>query len=71
MGTRAAWERFQHGDTDAEATTPDVRSEILTSWRRSRLSRVDPSSFALPHVAVDPDSRFARAARPVLESTEV
>lgn len=69
MGTRAAWERFQHGDTDAEATTPDVRSEILTSWRRSRLSRVDPSSFALPHVAVDPDSRFARAARPVLEAS--
>jgi transcriptional regulator of acetoin/glycerol metabolism len=69
MGIRAAWERFQHGDGDAEAMTSDVRHEILTSWRRSRLSGVDPSGFAPPHAAVDTDSRFARAARPVLEAS--
>ena len=67
MQTRAAWERFQLGETDAEML--DVPREILTSWRRSRLSGVDPTRLQLPVAEVDQDSRLARTARPVLEAT--
>ncbi|HWM01731.1 MAG TPA: helix-turn-helix domain-containing protein [Actinophytocola sp.] len=66
MQTRAAWERFQLGETDADLL--DVPREILTSWRRSRLSGVDPTRLRLPYAEVHQDSRLARAARPVLEA---
>ena len=66
MQTRAAWERFQLGETDADLL--GVPREILTSWRRSRLSGVDPTRLRLPYAEVDQDSRLARAARPVLEA---
>jgi transcriptional regulator of acetoin/glycerol metabolism len=75
MDTRVAWERFQSGegqdDRGSTVEVLDVRREILTSWRRSRLSGVDPVRLDVPHEDIDLDSRFARAARPVLdESTE-
>ena len=70
MGARAAWERFQLGGSDGAGAVDvvDVRREILTSWRRSRLSGVNPLRLDVPHEDVDLDSRFARAARPVLEA---
>lgn len=72
MGLRAAWERFQLGADSCDGAgaleVVDVRREILTSWRRSRLSGVDPARLDVPHEDVDPDSRFARAARPVLDA---
>jgi transcriptional regulator of acetoin/glycerol metabolism len=58
---RTDWERFHLGE---EAL--GVREEILTSWRRSRLSGVDPDRVDLPWVEPDVDTRFARAAGPVL-----
>ncbi len=61
MGTRSAWEDFQSGAADVA-----VRAEILTSWRRSQLSGVDPGLVGLRHVDADLDTRFARAAVPVV-----
>ncbi len=57
-----AWERFHLGEE------PDgVRSEVLTSWRRSRISGVDPEHVEPPHVGTDPDTPLARVAVPILE----
>ncbi|MCF6509959.1 hypothetical protein E9549_21575 [Blastococcus sp. MG754426] len=56
------WEQFQLG----EEATDGVRAEILTSWRRSRLSGVDPQRVDLPYLEPDVDTRFARAAVPVV-----
>ncbi|GAA4690863.1 helix-turn-helix domain-containing protein [Pseudonocardia yuanmonensis] len=64
MQGRVAWERFQLGEE-----LIGVRSEILTSWRRSRLSGVDPTEPNLPHTDADFDSRFARMAIPVMSAT--
>ncbi|GAB3347206.1 sigma-54-dependent Fis family transcriptional regulator [Modestobacter lapidis] len=58
---RRAWERFQLGQE-----LSGVREEVLQSWRRSRLSGVDPQRIALPHDEPDTDSRFAGVAVPVL-----
>lgn len=66
MRVRTAWERFQLGTGDDGAEL-GVRTEILTSWRRSRLSGVDPTGLDVPWSDVDDDSRFVRAARPVLD----
>lgn len=66
MRVRTAWERFQLGTGDDGAEL-GVRAEILTSWRRSRLSGVDPNGLDVPWSDVDDDSRFVRAARPVLD----
>lgn len=45
-----------------------VRPEIALSWSRSRLSGVDPSaSVSIDSNDLDSDSRFLRAARPVLD----
>lgn len=57
-----AWERFHAGEEPA-----GVRSEVLTSWRRSRISGVDPEYVEPPHVGTDPDTPLARVAVPVLE----
>ncbi|MCE0764966.1 GAF domain-containing protein [Pseudonocardia kujensis] len=67
MRTRSAWERFQ-AEGESSNGALEVRSEILTSWRRSQLSGVDPLELSLPHFEIDTDTRFARAARPVLEA---
>ena len=64
MDTRIAWERFQLGEE-----LVGVRREILTSWRRSQLSGVDPSRIELPRTDIDFDSRFARSAIPVVSAT--
>ncbi len=62
VGTVAtAWERFHAGDEPA-----GVRGEVLTSWRRSRLSGVDPEHVQPPHVGADPDTELARVGVPVL-----
>lgn len=55
------WERFQLGEESTE-----VRHEILTSWRRSQLSGVDPEKVDLPWMEPTVDTRFAQAAIPVL-----
>ncbi len=61
MLARTAWESFQSGEDHVE-----VRAEILTSWRRSQLSGVDPAQVGLPHAETDTDTRFARVAVPVV-----
>ncbi|OLT22957.1 hypothetical protein BJF78_32630 [Pseudonocardia sp. CNS-139] len=61
MLRREAWESFHVGDEPA-----GVSAQVLTSWRRSRWSGVDPISTEVPVVDVDTDSPFVRAAAPVL-----
>lgn len=58
---RAEWERFQLGEESSE-----VRREILTSWRRSQLSGIDPEKLDLPWDEPVVDTRFAQTAIPVL-----
>ncbi|MFR9803763.1 helix-turn-helix domain-containing protein [Pseudonocardia sp. RS010] len=58
---RSAWEAFQAG-----ADPTGVSEQVLTSWRRSRWSGVDPASIEVPVVDVDTDSDFVRLASPVL-----
>lgn len=58
---RTEWERFQLGE---EPT--GVRPEILTSWRRSQLSGIDPEKIDLPWLEPTTDTRFAQTAIPVL-----
>jgi sigma-54 dependent transcriptional regulator, acetoin dehydrogenase operon transcriptional activator AcoR len=61
MLTVDAWEAFQRGEEPV-----GVRDEVLTSWRRSRWSGVDPG-LAIPPVGdADDDLPFARVAAPVL-----
>ena len=55
------WERFQLGEESTE-----VRHEILTSWRRSQLSGIDPETIDLPWVEPTVDTHFAQTAIPVL-----
>lgn len=43
------------------------RAEIVESWRRSRLSGVDPDQLELPQAPPE-QSRFSRTATPVLEA---
>jgi transcriptional regulator of acetoin/glycerol metabolism len=62
MTVDAAWERFQGGEEPQ-----DVRGEVLTSWRRSRISGVDPQYVDPPHVETDLDTHFVRVAAPVME----
>ncbi|GAA5167962.1 MULTISPECIES: sigma-54-dependent Fis family transcriptional regulator [Amycolatopsis] len=61
MSSRLAWEAFQHGDEP-----PDLREEILTSWRRSRLSGVSPLAQDFERIEIDIESRFARVAIPLM-----
>lgn len=58
---RAEWERFQLGEESS-----GVRREILTSWRRSQLSGIDPEKLDLPWDEPVVDTRFAQTAIPVL-----
>ncbi|MFR9807182.1 sigma-54-dependent Fis family transcriptional regulator [Pseudonocardia sp. RS010] len=43
------------------------RREIVESWRRSRLSGVDPDQLELPQARLE-ETRFSRTATPVLEA---
>ncbi|MGI5129936.1 sigma-54-dependent Fis family transcriptional regulator [Pseudonocardia sp. CA-107938] len=66
MGTRpdlhgAAWELFQSGQEPH-----DIRREVLTSWRRSKFSGVDPEYVAVPFLETDLDSHFSRVAVPIM-----
>jgi transcriptional regulator of acetoin/glycerol metabolism len=61
MSTVDAWETFQRGEVPV-----GVRDDVLTSWRRSRWSGVDPSLDVPPVGAADDDTPFVRAAAPVL-----
>jgi transcriptional regulator of acetoin/glycerol metabolism len=61
MSVATAWERFQSGEEP-----PDVRGDVLTSWRRSRFSGVDPEAVDVPQVETDVDSHFIRVAEPIM-----
>jgi sigma-54 dependent transcriptional regulator, acetoin dehydrogenase operon transcriptional activator AcoR len=61
MSLATAWERFQSGEEP-----PDVRGDVLTSWRRSRFSGVDPETVDVPQVETDADSHFLRVAEPIM-----
>ncbi|MDN5857922.1 MAG: hypothetical protein L0H84_04800, partial [Pseudonocardia sp.] len=56
-----AWEQFQAGQEPR-----GVRPEVLTSWRRSQISGVDPEYVDVPHAETDLDSPFARVAAPIM-----
>ena len=45
MTTRGPWELFQAGQEP-----DDLRGDVLTSWRRSRFSGVDPEHVDVPFV---------------------
>ncbi len=63
-----ARERFLASDDK----TPQVRDEILASWKRSMFWGVAPDEFDLPYRPdLDFDSRLVRAARPVLDRLEM
>lgn len=62
MTGATAWERFHAGEEPR-----DVRGEVLTSWRRSRFSGVDPEYVDVPYLETDLDSHFVRTATPILE----
>ncbi|MDL5159758.1 helix-turn-helix domain-containing protein [Actinomycetospora termitidis] len=59
--SRRAWEAFQSGHEPV-----GVSGQVLTSWRRSRWSGVDPGRTEIPIVDVDTDSEFVRIASPVV-----
>jgi transcriptional regulator of acetoin/glycerol metabolism len=61
MATGTAWEQFHAGEEPR-----GVRGEVLTSWRRSRFSGVDPEYVDVPFVETDPDTHFARVATPIM-----
>ncbi|MFC5994608.1 sigma-54-dependent Fis family transcriptional regulator [Pseudonocardia hispaniensis] len=61
MRTGTAWEQFQTGEEPR-----DVRGEVLTSWRRSRINGVDPEYVDVPYVETDVDTQFVRVAVPIL-----
>ncbi|MCE0762899.1 GAF domain-containing protein [Pseudonocardia kujensis] len=56
-------ERLLAGEVERIARRP----EIVASWRRSRLSGVDPDQLELPQAQPE-ESRFSRTATPVLEA---
>ncbi|MBP2369682.1 sigma-54-dependent Fis family transcriptional regulator [Pseudonocardia parietis] len=59
--TRSPWELFQAGEEP-----PDLRGDLLTSWRRSRFSGVDPEHVDVPYVETELDTAFARVAVPIM-----
>ncbi len=61
MVTRSAWDAFQTG------VEPELAPELLTSWRRSQWSGVDPLRTEISIVDVDTDSPFVRMASPILQ----
>lgn len=61
MAERGAWEVFQSGGEPV-----GVSDQVLTSWRRSRWSGVDPADTEVPVLDIDTHSDFTRLASPVL-----
>lgn len=62
MGTRDnTWELFQSGQEPR-----DIRPEVLTSWRRSQISGVDPEYVDVPYAETDLDTQFSRVAVPIM-----
>lgn len=61
MSTLSQWEAFHSG-----SDTVGVGHDVLTSWRRSKWSGIDPHDVRIPRVDVPDDSPFHRAATPVL-----
>jgi transcriptional regulator of acetoin/glycerol metabolism len=58
---RGAWEVFQSGGEPV-----GVSAQVLTSWRRSRWSGVNPADTKVPVLDIETDSDFVRLASPVL-----
>jgi len=53
--------------TDGRPHTDVVAPEVLRSWRRSKMQRVNPDHLTLPYIHdPDVDNRLVRAATPVL-----
>lgn len=61
MQGRVAWEDFQGGKERV-----GIREDILTSWRRSQLSGVNPQAVEFFRTDIDVESRFARIAIPLM-----
>jgi transcriptional regulator of acetoin/glycerol metabolism len=61
MSVGTAWEQFHAGEEPR-----NVRGEVLTSWRRSRSSGVDPEHVDVPYLETDLDTHFARVATPIM-----
>lgn len=61
MSTLIQWEAFQSG-----SDTVGVGHDVLTSWRRSKWSGINPHDVPIPRADVPDDSPFHRAATPVL-----
>jgi transcriptional regulator of acetoin/glycerol metabolism len=61
VAERGAWEAFQSGGEPV-----GVSEQVLTSWRRSRWSGVDPADTEVPVLDIETDSDFVRLAAPVL-----
>jgi sigma-54 dependent transcriptional regulator, acetoin dehydrogenase operon transcriptional activator AcoR len=62
MDTATAWQQFHAGQEPR-----GVRGEVLTSWRRSRISGVDPEHADVPYVETELDTHFTRVATPIME----
>ncbi|WP_172650806.1 sigma-54-dependent Fis family transcriptional regulator [Rhodococcus opacus] len=61
MHKHDAWERFQTGGEPM-----GLDQDILASWRRSKLSGVNPLSVDYRRIDIDVESRFARIAIPLM-----
>ncbi|NMH98359.1 sigma-54-dependent Fis family transcriptional regulator [Pseudonocardia acidicola] len=61
MSAGTAWEQFHAGEEPR-----DVRGDVLTSWRRSRISGVDPEYVEPPYLETDVGTHFVRVAVPIL-----
>ncbi|KZF13335.1 hypothetical protein A2J03_15500 [Rhodococcus sp. EPR-157] len=61
MSVLRQWEAFHAG----QLTVP-VDHNVLTSWRRSKWSGIDPLDVPIPHTEIPADSHFHRVATPVL-----
>lgn len=61
MSGESTWELFQSGQEPS-----DVRQEVLTSWRRSQMSGVDPEHVDVPYLETNLDSQFSRVAIPIM-----
>ena len=62
MDTSTAWARFHAGEEPR-----GVRGEVLSSWRRSRFSGVDPEHADVPYAPTELDTHFTRVATPIME----
>lgn len=78
--TAAEWDRVHESKLEVlkqearrvdPADFPDVRSEVVMSWKRSMLAGVDPWDAEIPFDQdFTPKSRLARVAQPILNRLE-